>query len=52
MVCENVCVTVHSSSRSLLGIWCISTFKVDKLELRGECQCNTGFRKTGGFCRG
>lgn len=45
VICQNVCVTVLSSARSLLGIWCISTFKVEKLEFRGECQGNKGFRK-------
>lgn len=32
-----------------MGTWCISTFKVKKLEFRGDCQGNKGFRKTGGF---
>lgn len=40
-----LCTTVLSNGRDLLAVCCISRFKVEKLECRGECLGNKGFRK-------
>lgn len=45
VVCQTVCTTVLSNGRDLLAVCCISRFKVEKLECRGECLGNKGFRK-------
>lgn len=45
MIYQTVCTTVLSNSRDLLAVWYISTFKIEKLEFRGERQGNKGFRK-------